>query len=379
MVEQFVADLNADGIYAILDLHWSAPAGDVADDQRPMPDDHSAAFWTSVATTFKSDPAVLFDVFNEPYSPAANYSDAAGFPLSWACWRDGGCTLPATADGNDPGPSPQTYQAVGMQTLVTAIRSTGASQPILLGGLSYANDLTGWLAHEPTDPDDQLAASFHNYEGEACSTVSCWNDEIAPVAAQVPVVTGEFDEDQCPAAGDDFAQAYMDWADETGVSYLAWGWYVPEPCDYQLIDASDAPFAPNGTALHDHLTALAAAATTTSSTTITTSTTTTSTSTTTSTAAPPTISTPPPTTTAPPGGPTAVAPPPGCVVPRLIGDRLATARLRLAHAHCRLGRVTGPRRPRSRVAAQHPRPQTRGRSGRRVGLTLKIKRRPDAR
>ena len=35
-----------------------------------MPDlDHSPAFWTSVAATFKSDPGVVFDVFNEPYDP----------------------------------------------------------------------------------------------------------------------------------------------------------------------------------------------------------------------------------------------------------------------------------------------------------------------
>jgi hypothetical protein len=263
-----------------------------------------------------------------------------------------------------------------MQALVNAIRATGASQPILLGGLAYANDLSGWLAHEPTDPDDQLAASFHNYEGETCSTLTCWNSEIAPVAAQVPVVTGEFDENQCPAAGDGFDQAYMDWADQTGVSYLAWGWFVPDPCDYQLIDASDAPVAPNGTALYDHLTSLA---TTSTSTTSTTTTSTTSTSTQTITSQPPTTTLS--TTTTPPAGTTAgtVSPPSPCVVPRLIGDRLTSARRRLAAAHCRLGRVTGPRRPSSLVAAQRPRPGTRRRGGLRVALTLKVKRRPDAR
>jgi endoglucanase len=377
VVQQYVADLNADGIYAILDLHWAAPGTTVANGQRPMPDDHSAAFWTSVATTFTTDPAVLFDAFNEPYSPAANYSDAASYPVSWSCWRGGGCTLPTTVDGTDPGSDPQTYTAVGMQALVNAIRATGASQPILLGGLSYANDLSGWLAHEPTDPDGQLGASFHNYEGEACSTLSCWNDEIAPVAAQVPVVTGEFDENQCPAAGDGFDQAYMDWADETGVSYLAWGWYVPDPCDYQLIDASDAPVAPNGTALHSHLTSLATTSTSTS--TSTTSTSTTSAPTQTTISQPPTTTLS--TTTTPPAGTPAVnvSLPRPCVVPRLTGDRLISARRRLAASHCRLGRVTGPRRASSRVAAQRPRPGTRSRSGLRVALMLKVKRRPDAR
>jgi hypothetical protein len=69
-IESFVSDLNAHGIYAILDLHWTAPGNQTALEQQPMPDsDHSPAFWTSVATAFKSDPAVVFDLFNEPYDP----------------------------------------------------------------------------------------------------------------------------------------------------------------------------------------------------------------------------------------------------------------------------------------------------------------------
>ncbi len=55
--------------------------------------------------------------------------------------------------------------------MVTAIRSTGATQPIMLGGLSYANDLSGWLANEPSDPlatspeGSQLIASSSQLRG----------------------------------------------------------------------------------------------------------------------------------------------------------------------------------------------------------------------
>jgi endoglucanase len=270
-IENYVADLNADGIYAILDLHWTAPGTTTADGQRALPDDHSAAFWTSVATTFEGNPAVVFDAFNEPFSPGGNY------PVDWSCWKNGGCDVPAS---NDQEPLSGQYTAVGMQAMVNAIRATGATQPIMLGGLSYANDLTQWLTYEPTDTlaTPQLAASFHNYEGETCDDVSCWNSEIAPVAAQVPVVTGEFDEKQCDA-DTDWDDGFMNWADQNGVSYLAWGWWVLTSlsCDsnYWLIsDASGTPSGPNGTALHDHLAALYAASqppptTTTSSTTTT--------------------------------------------------------------------------------------------------------------
>ena len=76
-IENYVTLLNSYGIYAILDLHWTAPGTTPATAQEPMPDqDHSPAFWTSVASTFSGNPAVLFDLFNEPY-PANNTDTAA--------------------------------------------------------------------------------------------------------------------------------------------------------------------------------------------------------------------------------------------------------------------------------------------------------------
>jgi endoglucanase len=274
-IEHYVATLNAEGVYAILDLHWSAPSNEVADTQQPMPDlDHSVAFWTSVASTFKADPAVVFDLFNEPFSPTDPRSGTDTNPahaVSWSCWKSGGCS---TASFDSNGTEAATYPVAGMQSLITAIRGTGAKQPVLLGGLNFANDLTGWLTHEPTDPLKQAAASFHNYQGQQCDTVSCWNQQIAPVAAKVPVVTGEFDEDdfdeaQCPNKNPStFDADYMDWADQHGVGYLAWGWWVLSQSEqddagcsaYDLLASWDGtPAAPNGTALHDHLAALAAA------------------------------------------------------------------------------------------------------------------------
>jgi endoglucanase len=263
-VENYVTDLNNAGLYVILDLHWSAPGAVVADGQRPMPDSNSTSFWTSVATTFASNPAVVFDAFNEPFSPALVNDPVR--PVSWDCWENGGCAVSVVKDG-DP-PNDTIYDAVGMQTLVSAIRATGARQPIMLGGLAYANDLSQWLTHEPTDPLGQLAASFHVYQGESCDNQACWDSQVAPVAAQVPVVTGEFDQDV--GAPSTFDVAYMNWADAHGVGYLAWGWWVLSPQEiadagnsayYLVTDASGTPAAPNGVNLHDHLLALANATT----------------------------------------------------------------------------------------------------------------------
>ena len=296
-IESFVSDLNAHGIYAILDLHWTAPGNQTALEQQPMPDmDHSPAFWTSVATVFKSNPAVVFDLFNEPYDPTDSRSGVDGNAsdaVTWGCWESGtkpdavgggAPPVPCDTQAYDADGNPTTrYQIVGMQTLLTDIRNVGATQPIIVGGLDYADDLgdtndangggQGWMQHAPDDPVNQEAASFHNYQGKGCDNQTCWDNTVKPVSAHVPVVTGEFAEDNYLAAGcnpspgaSTFDDRYMKWADTNGVSYLAWVWLVDDPpqqgddtCDrHGLLRSYDGtPVAPNGTAVHDHLTALA--------------------------------------------------------------------------------------------------------------------------
>jgi hypothetical protein len=145
------------------------------------------------------------------------------------------------------------FVVTGMETLVQAIRSVGANQPILLGGLDYSNDLTEWLASRPNDT--QLVASFHNYPGQLCNKASCWDSAIASVARTVPVVTGEFGEEDCT---DTFDKAYMTWADAHGIGYLMWAWWDPDPpgdwCnELALLNADGTPRFPNGTALKSHL------------------------------------------------------------------------------------------------------------------------------
>ncbi len=282
-IKRYVSFLNAHGLYAILDLHWTAPGTQVAEEQQPMPDnDHSPAFWQSVATTFKDNPAIVFDVFNEPYDPTDPKSGDDRDPqdrVTWNCWDTGTANGPAggapcvtsayDANGNKTTP----YRVAGLQTLVSTIRTAGATQPVLTGGLDFANDLTQWVDHAPDDPLNQEAASFHNYQGKACDNATCWNTTIAAVAANVPVVTGEFDADNFDNATctnktpSTFDTDYMTWADQHGVSYAAWGWEVlsaqeisDQGCSAFFLtrDPSGTPAPPNGTALHDHLAALAA-------------------------------------------------------------------------------------------------------------------------
>jgi endoglucanase len=250
-IRSYVSLLNASGMVAILDLHWTdgayaggsgACSSAQATCQKPMPDAaQSVPFWTSVATTFKGNDAVVFDLFNEPFPEKADNGDEAE---GWQCWLSGG-----TCAGIG-------YPVAGMQTLVNAVRGAGANNVLMLGGLEWANDLTGWLASEPTDPDHDLAASLHSYNFNACSTQSCWTSQIAPVIAKVPVIAGEIGENDC---ADGYINPLMSWLDSEHASYLAWAWNTDFNCASGpgLISSYDGTPTAYGAGFESHISALA--------------------------------------------------------------------------------------------------------------------------
>jgi len=203
----YVARLRHAGLAVILELHWTGSGTTPETGQQPMPNRaNSPEFWRQVATAYKGDQGVIFDVFNEPF-PDGNRDT----PEAWRCWREGG-----TCAG-------MSVLAAGMQELLDAIRSTGATNLLMLGGVQYANSLTGWLANRPADPRNNIAASWHVYDNNACNSTSCWDAAAAPVAERVPLVLGELGDNR---RGSAFISALMDWMDARQGSYLAWVWNV---------------------------------------------------------------------------------------------------------------------------------------------------------
>lgn len=239
-IKAFVDRLHARRLYVILDLHWSTTSSTgKATDQQAMPDAaHAPAFWRSVATTFKSDHAVLFDLYNEPH-PDDNQDTAA----AWRCLRDGG----------ECGGLP--YETAGTQTLVNTIRATGAENVIMVGGPQYAGVLDQWVAYKPYDPAEQLAASVHIYSpptGSPYAGSAMWNPAIGELANTYPVVTGEVGDTDCTHR---LLDAYLPWADAHGVSYVAWAWTVSScRSEPSLIEDYEGTPTPYGVGLKEHLT-----------------------------------------------------------------------------------------------------------------------------
>jgi hypothetical protein len=204
-VQNWVNTITSQGLYAIVDLHWSAPGTELANSQEPMADmDHSPTFWTQVANMFKGNGNVIFDLYNEPHD--------AG---SWSGILNG-----STATSNQG----QSYATAGMQTLLNAVRATGATNVIMEGGDQWAGVLDQWLTYHANDPLHNLAASMHSYGASinsSCSTVTCWNANVAPVALQYPIIMGEIGETD---GGNSFLPVIVPWLNSHGISYCAWTW-----------------------------------------------------------------------------------------------------------------------------------------------------------
>jgi hypothetical protein len=211
-ITSYVQMLRQNGMYVIVDLHWNATGTTQSTGQEPMPDeDHAGAFWTSVATAFKGDNGILFDLYNEPHPDDDKSVSSPGNCLLNGCslsiWKEGG-----------------TAMAAGMQELTTKVRATGAQNIIMIAGWSWAGMIGQIMQYLPNDPINNLAVSFHTYDckrAATCCTSACWQANVANVAAKYPVITGELGETDCASS---YINQYFTFADGLGISYLGWTW-----------------------------------------------------------------------------------------------------------------------------------------------------------
>ena len=113
-----------------------------------MPDaEHAPDFWRSVADEYRDDRAVLFDLYNEPHD------------VGWDCWEHG-CEIDDELVRLLPGGGDARAGRSGALDR--------RPQPLMLGGIDWARDLSGWLAHLPPTRPHALVASNHTYDFTAC-------------------------------------------------------------------------------------------------------------------------------------------------------------------------------------------------------------------
>jgi endoglucanase len=263
-VASAVSGATAAGLYVILDLHWTAPGNFCPLAQNQMADtDHSIAFWSSLATQFKSYPNVLFELFNEPF---VGYGSASA--ADWAVIMKGGAQTNYVTGGT-PYQVNYNWTVAGMQQMLSAVRATGASNVVLVGSATWDQDLSAWVANKPTDPLNQIAAAWHPYPNSNTvgdpqaalpkfgSIAYTWAQSV--LDAGYPIVATETgDHDATGTVGAPLLANLLPWADARSVSYLGWAWDVWGDADDVLIkDAAGDPTDGYGVYFKQHLTDLA--------------------------------------------------------------------------------------------------------------------------
>jgi endoglucanase len=198
VVEQNVANIEAEGMDVILDLHWS-DRGDFATKpaQQRMADQNSVAFWRAVAEKFKGDGRVIFELYNEPHD------------VPWEVWKNGG-------------PSGDGFTVAGMQALYDAVRSTGAHNLVVIGGLRYAFDLSGVPQHRIQGYNIVYATHPYNFSDKQQPT---WNTAWGFLAATDPIIISEFGDTSGSCANTYYSQV-IEYANSRRMSWSGWAWYV---------------------------------------------------------------------------------------------------------------------------------------------------------
>jgi hypothetical protein len=220
-IVSYVNLLHSYGIYAEVSLMWAAPGSQQATGHpRILDQDHSPAALQAIGNAFRNDPNTFIGLQSEPHD------------ISWACWKNGGssCSLG--------------YTALGMQGALNAVRSSGATNVVTVSGIDWANNLTGWLANRPTDSANQLVAEQHVYNFNVCGTVACFEQQVTPVSNVVPVVWGEFGEDDC---GSGTVALFLPYADLHISAVEAWTWDTWGSCESLISNYNGTPANAYGT------------------------------------------------------------------------------------------------------------------------------------
>jgi hypothetical protein len=181
-VDSEVQLANRLGMAAIVTLQEEEYSGP------PLPTATAVRFWKFMAQHFRTDPDVIFDLYNEPRLPPYD-----GESWLWNIWRNGG---PVDTHGTD-----DTF--VGMQTLVDDVRQTGAQNLIIAESNGSDHDLSQVMTHLLSGTN--IAYAYEPNLKRRQQNPQQWNAAFGDVAQHEPVVMDAFRD--YPTSGACFANS----------------------------------------------------------------------------------------------------------------------------------------------------------------------------
>ena len=189
------------GAYTLLDLQWldaDDPYGPNRQFVPTLPNARTAEMWALLARRYREEPAVLFDLFNEPHDRLAEDPH----PLA----RPDGSLYP-----NQSRVTAAEWQPWA-RLLIDTIRAEHPDALIWVSGTNWAYDLRGF----PIDRAD-LVYSTHIYRNKGNN----WDQAFGNLAWTVPVFAGEW------GGGDadvEWGQRLARYMTERGMGWTAWSW-----------------------------------------------------------------------------------------------------------------------------------------------------------
>ncbi|HSB18188.1 MAG TPA: cellulase family glycosylhydrolase [Bryobacteraceae bacterium] len=202
-LDQMIRWASGFGAYTLLDLQWLDADRAYGGDRNfvaPLPNMQSIELWDLLATRYRGEPAVLYDIFNEPHDRLPDDP----YPLN----REDGTTYP-----------PGLYRVTMAEwqpwarKLIAAIRDVNPDSLIFVGGTNWAYDLRGMPMDIP-----RLVYSTHVYPIKGRN----WHEAFGHLAATVPVFAGEWGGAESDLK---WGRKLLDYFDSLQMGWAAWSWH----------------------------------------------------------------------------------------------------------------------------------------------------------
>jgi len=228
IVDAIVRETAERGAWLLLDLHWSdCGVWREKSGQQKMPDTNSLVFWQHAAARYRACGNVLFGLYNEPHR------------VGWDVWLDGG---PVESNG-------ETWEAVGMRPLLSAIRAAGAENLCVVGGLDWGYTFEGFTAYDALlAAGGSVVLDTHVYPWKRLD----WDADVAEAAAHCPILVGEcghYGDDANPVEGRqnlpaaEWVPRLLTWIEKNGYHLTAWDFHPKAgPCLISDFDGTPTPY-----------------------------------------------------------------------------------------------------------------------------------------
>ena len=227
------------GLYVILDSHDDNncnPTYPAKTEPYHLPRPGMDTYIETLASTFKTNPRVIIDVYNEPAIQGRGKDQYTA--TDWQEWLNG---------GPEPDGQGGTVNYIGEQTLVDDVRSIDTTSLVMVEGYAHAETYMGIGNNFVHDSANNLVYEVHNYSmnpsGSQSGNDTYWQNEFGFMGSQFPLFIGEWalmggdnsGQTNCgntsQAESDNVTTWFLDFMAQNG-----WGWTAYSFTSEHLID-----------------------------------------------------------------------------------------------------------------------------------------------